>query len=692
VVVHVAELGDRLGDGPLLWMNGTDHQPPQPWLGRVVAEVNALQDDVELRVVPLQEHLATAPIDGLPTVVGELRSGSSASLLMGVASNRIDVKQAAARAELVLERRAEPLSALLLPAERWPDSLLDVAWLEVIRCSAHDSICACSIDEVVDAVLHRYAEARHIGEGLADRALGALAGAVATDGPVVVNAAARPRRGLVELVVPGETPVAGAQVLEERAGEPPDLTFEGRQLGALLGRIRNQELDPGVYVDRVEVVEDDDGVEVTLHTGGVLREDPAVEEAKRELYAIAGSRPTPRFRVRTTQRPWRRVVARAPEIAGYGWAPWSPAPLDDDPVTVEEAPSGAVTVANGLVTLSVDRADATFAVDGLAGFDRLVDDGDHGDTYNHSPPDHDEVVDAPVAVTIDVRERGPVRAQVVVRRRYSWPERVDDEARARVGRVEVDVTTTVEVRAGEALVRVTAELDNQARDHRLRTWFPLPTRATTSVAECAFGTVHRGTTAEGGSGEHPLPTFPSRRFVQAGGLTVVHEGLLEYELVDIGPDGTAGYLALTLLRATGMLSRDDMTYRPLPAGPPIPLEGPQVRGRHVLRYGVAVGDVDPWALADDLLLPLDVVVGTGAGTGPVEGSALQVAGAQVSSVRRVAGALEVRVFNPSHDAATVTVGGRTGQVVDLRGRPLEPFDGSLDLGPRAIATLLLDEG
>ena len=36
---------------------------------------------------------------------------------MGVASNRVDVKQAAARAERALERLAEPLSALFLPAD-----------------------------------------------------------------------------------------------------------------------------------------------------------------------------------------------------------------------------------------------------------------------------------------------------------------------------------------------------------------------------------------------------------------------------------------------------------------------------------------------------------------------------------------------------------------------------------------------
>src|SRR5690606_24324080 len=145
--------------GDLLWMNGTDHLLPQPWLGRVVAEANALQDGYELAITSLPDYLARQPVEGLPRWRGELRSGARANLLMGVASNRVDVRRAAARAERALERLAEPLAALHLPASGWPATLLDAAWLEVIRNSAHDSVCACSIDEVCDAVLVRYAEA-----------------------------------------------------------------------------------------------------------------------------------------------------------------------------------------------------------------------------------------------------------------------------------------------------------------------------------------------------------------------------------------------------------------------------------------------------------------------------------------------------------------------------------------------------
>ena len=215
--------------------------------------------------------------------------------------------------------------------------------------------------------------------------------------------------------------------------------------------------------------------------------------------------------------------------------------------------------------------------------------------------------------------------------------------------------------------------------------------------EAAFAEVERGLTAEGRPGEFGLPTFPSRRFVQAGGLTVVHEGLLEYELVDVDdrPDGTgpaAGTLALTLLRATGMLSRLGMSLRPLPAGPMNALDGPQMLGPVDVTYALAVSGVDPFDLADDILVPLQVTSSFGGGDRADRGSELTVDGARVSSVRRNAGALEVRVFNPADDEATVSMPGRSGWLVDLRGRPLSPFEGSFPLRPHGIATVRLDAG
>ncbi len=692
---HVDEIGSFLAsDAPLLFMNGTDHQRPQPWLGRVVAEANEMQSEFELGISSLPDYLAELTTDGLPEWQGELRSGYRSNLLMGVGSNRVDVKQAAARSERSLERLAEPLSALYLPAEAWPGSFLDVAWKLMVRNAAHDSICACSVDEVVDAVMHRYAEAHQIGEGLTSEAVAAIGLSVSHPGTTVINPSARNRSGMVELVVPvlGD-PEPDIQVISQRAGLPGTITLNGSTVVSMLGLIQGARIDDDTYVTAVVLAEDATGLDLTLTVGSEPPDGVPIEEVKRELFTKLTAHPDTEVRVTIDQPAMRRILSRQESVAGFGWAKFEPARLSH-PVAIEGDADSGVTLSNGLVNVEVNPSDGTFALNGVSGYGRLIDSGDHGDTYNYSPPANDSVVDAPDAVRVSLGDPGPVRGTVVVRSTYLWPERVDGDRRARVGSRTAEVTTTLELRADESLVRVHTTFDNPSRDHRLRAHFPLPEPAETSRAECAFTVVERGLTAEGRDEEFGIPTFPSRRFVTAGGLTVIHEGLLEYELVDVveidgaGPRATG--LALTLLRSTGMLSRFGMINRPLPAGPMTPIEGPQMIGPVEARYALSVDTTDPYRLADDVLLPLVPVGSFGGGTRPASGSPLTIRGVEVSSVRREAGALEIRVFNPSDAPARAEVDSRSGWLVDLRGRPLVPFDGSFELRAHGIATLRLD--
>ena len=667
LVEQIDEFAERnaglLDDGPVLWMNGTDHLLPQPWLGEVAAKANAAQDRWDIVITGLQHYLAEVaePLSTTsPRWQGELRSGARANLLMGVTSNRVDVRRAAARAERALEQLAEPASALFLPADRWPDRLLAEAWLEVVRNAAHDSVCACSDDEVVATVLHRYAQARQIGEGLADRAVAALGASVDHDGPVAVNLSARPRAGLVELIVPGEGDLPGCQVLHVRPAEAELSRFATTGLAA--GIVAELE-----YVARytaASIVDDATG-EVLFETartaGGRLvgPDDRAVLEA-----LMAGDEPRP-VTVRVRQVPGRKVLTRVSDVPGYGWQAWSPdmaASAAAGLAPVESLTDGR-SLTNGLVTVDA----ASF---------RLVDGGDVGDTYNWCPPDGDVPSELPVTA-VEVIEVGPLRGRL----------RIEHAA------ADLTVTHVVELRAGEQLVRVETTVDNRRRDHRLRIHLPLPAPAATSEAECAFAVVTRGLEAEGGPTEVGLPTFPSRRFVRAGGVTAVHEGLNEYELVGI-EGGVATELALTLLRCTGMLSQAPMATRPLPAGPFDRLEGPQLQTTVTLRWGYATAErLDPYALVDDAFVSLRAATG-GAGldhaSSPTTGSALEVSGAEVSAMRRTpAGGIEVRVFNPTASPASCALPGRRGWVVDLRGRPLGPFEERVELGPWQIATLVM---
>jgi hypothetical protein len=707
--------------GAMLLMHGTDHQVPVPWLAKVVDDANAAASGYRFSISSLAEHVQAQPRDDtLPRWRGEMRSGARANVLMGTASNHVDVHQRAAAAERALERVAEPLAALLLPPAAYPHATLRMAWDQLVLDSAHDSSCACSHDDTVAAVNVRYADARHIAEAVTDDVLAAFAASI--DAPrgalVVVNPTSRTRTGLVELTRPGTGPFhlindrgdpLPAQLVDERPGDTISTVVQGTKVHWLLTMIRNG-VAAGMRTARIDVEEHDGEQHVTFHPAVDREAGIDVEPvlARMQEWGAAGAVQ----RVTVSGAPQRTMLVETPPIAGLGW----------DALRVgrgASAAGGDVTVdaddigmSNGWVRVIVDRHDGTFTmtdVDSRVCVERLgriVEGGDGGDTYNYSPPPDDVPIDAPLGVRVRVTERGPVRARVEVERDYAWPahalgDHLTVTARASTT-TDVTVLTRLELRAGERFVRVHHQFDNPCRDHRVRVHFPLPRPVAGSDAECAFTVVHRGLTAEGGPQEFGLPTFVSRRFVDCSdgdaGLAVVHDGLLEYEVVDDGRE-----LALTLLRSTGWISRATMAYRSEPCGPFVATPGAQLVGPVHADYAVVVHDgdwlaTDLYGVADEVLVPFGVVRASGDehATRPRRGSALVVEGAEASAVLRDdAGRLVVRLFraDPTAGVASVQVGGRAGRgdVVDLRGRVVGDFAGSIELRANQIVTLRMHD-
>ncbi|MBS1848890.1 MAG: hypothetical protein JST73_11490 [Actinobacteria bacterium] len=688
---------------PVLWMHGTDHRHPIPALPEMLTEANAQQDDWVLKVSTLPDYVAEQRASRAPgsSWAGELRSGARANLLMGVASNRVDVKQAAARAERALERVAEPLTTLFRDAEDWPTPFLDQAWRRMFLNSAHDSICACSHDDVVVAVLDRFAEATAIADGLVERAKLAayLHAAPSIDrgvpvSAVVVNPSARSRSGLVELSVPMGVPLEGTQDLWELPARLPFVVRTASEANAWLDVIVDQVGD----VHDATVTHHGDAVDVDLFADprrfGLF--EPSSVAA--ELSHLATESPDMPVRFFHCSRGERRVLARACDVPGFGWSIWEPEAVADA-VTVDDDAWG---MSNAQVTLRVGR-DGSFSINGIDGLGLLVDDGDRGDTYNYCATGDGPVIVGLSDVAVETLETGPLRARLRVTGTAHWPESAIGDTRR--GSISTRVETELELCVDDAFVRVTTSFDNRSRDHRVRAHFPLAAATDHSDAECAFAVVRRGLHAEGGPSEPALATFPSRRFVAAGGLVIAHEGLLEYELVDLDDEGTcARTLALTLLRATGMLSQPPMPSRPLPAGPFDPAAAAQLPGPRTFRYAVQVGDADPYALVDAAFLPLSIA-GTAEASSttptsqaqradaPRSESLLSVTGAEVSALRRLHDdptTIELRVFNPSESPTTLSVAGRSGRLVDLCGRDEGPFDGTCPLAPWEIRTVHLD--
>ena len=296
-------------------------------------------------------------------------------------------------------------------------------------------------------------------------------------------------------------------------------------------------------------------------------------------------------------------------------------------------------MSNGLVSVSLD------------GLGRIVEGRDVGDTYNYAPPGDDVLVDEPEQVSTEIVEAGPVLGKLEIARTYRWQG------------APVDVLTSVELRAGEPFYRLRFSWDNRLSDHRVRFHLPLPERAEHSLAEGQFAFVQRGLVAEGGYGEVPLPTFPARGLVAAGGIAVLLDHVLEYELVDEGRE-----LALTLLRSVGLISRNVHPYRENPAGPELPVPDAQLHGPWSVGFAVLPGPEDTDTLGAMERYQHDFLIAGGrddADTSLREQPGLELEGHGVllSALRPSGAGLEARIVNESPRQRTATL---AGQAVELR--------------------------
>ncbi|MFZ4894856.1 hypothetical protein ACL9RL_10430 [Plantibacter sp. Mn2098] len=705
---------ERWGDEPILGMVGTDHMAPNPELMNWVRRFD--EAAFPIAVETLTEYFERYADDAegaakLVDVIGELRSHQRGNILPGVISIRLGLKESMAVAERVLDE-AERVAA------RWSDEdfepFFDIASRGIIESTAHDSVVGSGTDETVEQVAARLAESAQAARSVRDGVLRELAKPVSSDAYVVVNTLPRDRTIFVDVEVaspdeelPLVAKLADGTVLHvQEIGRTKtvlgDERMDASQVDRVIRRIHRRELF-GQDIDTCTIEPN----RLTFRVAEIPKTPVFDLLATRDALTEAAAAYPGEWHVLTLAEPRRRVLVAVP-VPASGSTSFTIAQGESEanvsPITASGDAAGA-TIGNGLVSATIN-ADGTATITGadgtvLEGVGRLVDEGDRGDSYNFGPISSGEVIDAPTNVVIETVEVGDVRAVVRALRTYALPVSLSEDVDVRSTQtVDTTIETRYEVRAGEGFVRVSVEYVNQIADHRLRLHVPLPEAVTGSASEGQFSVTERGLTSEGGWGEFPIPTFPATSFVNAGPATVLLKHATEYEVVG---DGTE--LAITLVRAVGSISVNVHPLRDEPAGSEIPIPGGQELGTTVLaEFGVVPvrGGWQPAgavALAEEFRADGLVVRGTqrSGGTVPAPEAGLRVDGAdvQVTTIRRVGDATEVRLVALSASPVTATVSGAFASVdtVDLLGRQLSSEDaaGSVEvaLGPWEIRTLHL---
>jgi hypothetical protein len=570
-------------------------------LGAAAAPDAVVRSSLSGFAAALRRAAAESP---LPLIEGELRdSYGYAWTLQGTFASRAQQKRANAHAERLLVRESEPWAALAWARgafSRRP--LLDATWTALLACHPHDTLCGCSIDSVARAMDTRLEEVATQASGIRDDALLDLVGHDAVrartarrdwrEVVIVRNPVPRARGGVAELEIRrfiADVPIG----LGSAHGAPPRrLRLPPPELDG--GRVPLQLLARSVTHDRVESPRhypDNDLVEVTT------------------------------------------AVAWVPPVAGYGTHGFA---LDAVPMSPVSAPAAvrasANVLDNGILTVAIDEA-GNLAIASVplgarvAGVLHFEDVPDVGDLYTHAAGStgvtHASFLGAHVV------QRGPLRATIEGRWRLRMPQSATlnadhpaltdystpATAMPAIGQgplvpLEVDVRVTLD--AGSEIVRIDVRGENTARDHRLRAIFSTGVAGAEVWADAAFGPIRRtrlDVSDADRAMEAPVSSAPLHRYVsvynEERGTTLFSDGLAEYEALE------RGAIAVTLVRAVGELSRNDLPERPGHAGWPEPTPQAQCPGPFAGRFAMMLHGPRSASVmhavelaADDVLVPL----------------------------------------------------------------------------------------
>lgn len=664
----------------LLLMNGVDHFNAQENLSSVRHSLDGrLQAGrlVHSTLTRAMEGLRDAAGDHLRELHGELRDESELTLLTGVLSARVELKQANAAIERLLETWVEPYETYAsLLGKPYDVDFVRYAWKMLLLNHPHDSICGCSIDQVHREMLPRFAQAKQVAEELLRRSQSFLSARIDTSPPATDGAAEgttslpdRPETTALIVHNPLPRPRSDAAVFEvdfERRDELYEVEIvdqAGRPVPSqVLGRrqCNRKQLSP---------IDTPREISVSRYT---------VAAAFDELPACG-------YRVYTA-----RLLRRLPKTDGLA----RPGTLENEHLIVTVGPDGTLTVRDKHTGVRLERLNF------------MRDEGDIGDQYNFIKPPSDTVVETiGGGAELRVISAGPVvcELEITVRPRLPVALRMDRQGRSDQAR-PVPIRSRVRLLRGARRVEISTELDNSVADHRIRAVFPLDAPVVAALADTQFGAVERPL---------ELPSYwpfasrdrPHRSWVDVRadgrGLTLLSHGLYEH---DIHPDGQ---LELTLLRAVGHMFVDYHSFAPLD-----PVQGGQCPGLYRWEYALAPHDgarpVEQVAeLAAAFAAPLQVVQAEHhAGTLPPAYSFLELnnPALQLSAVKRAEDrpTIVVRCFNTTGEQArgTLRVAGEwsAAHLVDLDEQRISQLPigaaGALEIeaGPFGIVTVELVTG
>ncbi|MBC1726036.1 alpha-mannosidase [Listeria seeligeri] len=518
-----------------LFMNGCDHQPVQTDLAEALEVAKELYPDVDFIHSHFERYQdavkQSLEPEKLQTVYGELTSQQSDgwSTLANTASSRIYLKQANEKIERLLERLAEPISVMASDAGvPYPHEYLAFAWKLLMENQIHDSITACSLDEVHREMEVRFEKVEQVTMSLISNAARKLTEQITiaeTGIPITIFHA-------------GGVEIAKTIEIELETDEIHFSEMHFEQIPDELAKLPAQTF-------RLETSE---GLEIPVVV------EPLGIHFNYDL-------PERKFRDSYFARKYK-LTFTVENLPAVGYETLYAHAISE--VEPEAEISSALTMENRFLKVEV-AANGTYTLfDKMSGIEACglgayEDVGDIGNEYMfkeagdklrvdtlQSKPEISVLRDDKLGKTIIIRHEIEIpesasAAFAEEKRRLVWhPERKSPRSEKRI---ILKVATELTLNKHDKQLAVRVKIVNNADDHRFRVSFPTGVTCETHQAGSVFEvTIRPNKQAK----EWTNPTSDNRKqaFVTSGNVLIATHGLPEYEVSENGDK-----LELTLLRA-----------------------------------------------------------------------------------------------------------------------------------------------
>lgn len=510
-------LRSRSGINDLLLPCGGDQVSIDPALPKILTIASAQSPEQDRYLISSLEHyvnILREQREQFDLWEGELKSPRYTRIHKTIGSVRYDIKKKNDEVEQFILRQLEPTIAMArhqgIPVNL---SVVDTLWKKLLRSHAHDSIGGCNSDATNRDILHRLEQTEQLCHSLWNLVVKTLAAACAQEGSLLIfNPLATPTQRVVKTT------------LYSRA-ENITMTYQGQPIPFY---VLKRDILPG-------------GTAISLTADG---------ECETPL--------PPYFR-------WQ-VALQTPVLPSVGYLSINvednPAPFREPEQTKGSEIENAhyrLTLNDGTLTLHDKRSGRC-----IPSFFTLEDCADAGDSYDFSPLAGDAPTRCSHFTLVD-RLKTPLVEKLVVGATLLLPP--DLAGRQKNTRTPLSIRLVCELRHDDPNLYVESTLENSHCDHRLRLLIGSDIHTRHAIASQPFAIIKRETGCNAQDWlehyrEMPVDIETSEGIIaiaEAGKALVVNSrGMKEFQIIGSEP----ATIALTLFKATGVLGRNDLDWRP----------------------------------------------------------------------------------------------------------------------------------